>query len=212
MGDKEMKCPKCRFENREGAKFCKKCGTGFELKCPWCDSPYQEDSSFCDECGQDLREIAVLKGAIPESEGERKCVTVLFSDLSGYTALSENLDPEEVKEVMSRIFGEVAQVVAKYEGFIEKFVGDAVMALFGVPKAHEDDPVRAIRAAREIHDRVESISPEIEERIGQHLSMHTGINTGLVVTGEIDIEKGTHGVAGDTVNLASRLQGLAKIR
>jgi len=84
------------------------------------------------------------------------------------------------------------------------------MALFGVPKAHEDDPVRAIRAAREIHDLVEALSPELEERVGRPLSMHTGINTGLVVTGEVDMEKGTHGVAGDSINLASRLSGLAK--
>ena len=124
--------------------------------------------------------------------------------------MSERLDPEEVKEIMSRIFGEIAQVVTKYEGFIEKFVGDAVMALFGVPKAHEDDPVRAILAAREIHNLVEAMSAGLEKKIGRSISMHTGINTGLVVTGDVNMEKGTHGVAGDTINLASRLQGLAK--
>jgi class 3 adenylate cyclase len=124
--------------------------------------------------------------------------------------MSEKLDPEELKEVMSRIFGEIARVVDKYEGFIEKFVGDAVMALFGVPKAHEDDPVRAIRAAREIQDLIEAMSPKVEERIGQPLTMHTGINTGLVVTGEVDLDKGTHGVSGDTINLASRLSNLAR--
>jgi hypothetical protein len=91
-----------------------------------------------------------------------------------YTAMSEKLDPEEVKEIMSRIFGEIAQVVTKYEGFIEKFVGDAVMALFGVPKAHEDDPVRAILAAREIHDLVEAMSPGLEKKIGRPISMYTG--------------------------------------
>jgi class 3 adenylate cyclase len=80
--------------------------------------------------------------------------------------------------------------------------------LFGVPKAHKDDPGRAIRAAKEIHDLVEEISPQFEERVGQPLSMHTGINTGLVVTGEVDLEKGTHGVSGDTINLASRLSTL----
>ena len=104
--------------------------------------------------------------------------------------MSEKLDPEEVKEIMSRIFGEIAQVVAKYEGFIEKFIGDAVMALFGVPKAHEDDPVRAILAAREIHDRIEKISPDIEKRIGRAIAMHTGINTGLVVTVNSTWKKG----------------------
>jgi class 3 adenylate cyclase len=123
----------------------------------------------------------------------RKHVTVLFSDLSGYTAMSEKLDPEEVKEIMSRIFGEIAQVVTKYEGFVEKFVGNAVMALFGVPKAHEDDPVRAIRAAQEIHAVVEPMSPEMQETIGHSLSMHSGVNTGLVVNGEVNLEKGTHG-------------------
>jgi len=145
-----------------------------------------------------------------KAQGERKQVTVLFSDLSGYTAMSEKLDPEEVKEIMSRIFGEVAQIVAKYEGYIDKFMGDAVMVLFGVPKSHEDDPVRAVKAATDIHDLVERISPQLEKKIDRPLSMHTGINTGLVVTGEINLEKGTEKVLGDTVNLASRLTSLAK--
>ncbi len=144
------------------------------------------------------------------THGERKHVTVLFSDLSGYTAMTEQLDPEEVKEIMDKIFGKIAKAVAKYEGIIEKFVGDAVMALFGVPYSHEDDPIRAIKVAREIHDIVKGLSPSIEKRIGRTLSMHTGINTGLVVTGELNLEKGTHDVLGDTINIASRLSGLAK--
>jgi len=130
--------------------------------------------------------------------------------MSGYTALTEKLDPEETKEIVGKIFGEISKVVAKYEGFIEKFVGDAVMALFGVPNSHEDDPLRAIKAAREIHDIVANISPEYEQRIGIPLAMHTGICTGLVVTGEANLEKGTHGVLGNTINTASRLSGLAK--
>jgi class 3 adenylate cyclase/tetratricopeptide (TPR) repeat protein len=124
--------------------------------------------------------------------------------------MSEKLDPEEVKEVMGRIFGEIAKIVTQYDGFIEKYVGDAVMAIFGVPKAHEDDPVRAIKAAREIHDLVDTISPQLQDKIDGPLTMHTGINTGLVVTGEVDLEKGTHGVAGETVNLTSRLMNLAQ--
>ena len=112
-------------------------------------------------------------------QGERKHVTVLFSDLTGYTAMSEKLDPEEVKEITSRIFGEISKIVANYDGFIEKYAGDAVMAIFGVPQAHEDDPIRAVKAAREIHKLVDAISPEVEKRIGQPISMHTGINTGL---------------------------------
>ncbi len=111
---------------------------------------------------------------------------------------------------MSRIFGEISRIVTKYEGFIEKFIGDAVVALFGVPKAHEDDPIRAIRAAREIHELVEGLGPQLGQKIGQPLRMHTGIDTGLVVTGEVDPEKGTHGVSGESLNIASRLSGLAK--
>jgi class 3 adenylate cyclase/tetratricopeptide (TPR) repeat protein len=137
-------------------------------------------------------------------------VTVLFTDLTGYTAMCERLDPEDVKDVMSRIFGEIAQVVAKYGGFIEKFVGDAAMAIFGVPKAHEDDPVRAINAALEIHELVEALSPQVRAMGCRPLSMHTGIDTGLVVTGGVDAGKGATGVTGDTVNLASRLSGMGK--
>ena len=226
-----MKCPKCQFENPEGAKFCRNCGTSLELDltCPNCGSSHPPGSKFCIECGHDLtipsepppKDDSEPKPHAPEPvadesittpgviEGERKHVTALFSDLSGYTAMSERLDPEEVKEITSRIFGEISQIVSKYDGFIEKFIGDAVMALFGVPKAHEDDPVRAIRAAMEIHDSVRTISPELEEKIGKPLSMHTGVNTGLVVTGEVNLEKGTHGVAGNTINVAARLSSLA---
>ena len=224
-----MKCPKCQSENREGVKFCEDCGARMEIKCPSCSASIPMGKRFCGECGFDLRkpkETPPTDDSEPKSppekplfddvrassgtiEGERKHVTALFSDMSGYTAMSERLDPEEVKEITSRIFGEISRIVGKYDGFIEKFIGDAVMALFGVPKAHEDDPVRAIRVAREIHDLVQAMSPELEEKIGKPLSMHTGINTGLVVTGEVDMEKGTHGVAGDTINVAARLSSLA---
>lgn len=124
--------------------------------------------------------------------------------------MTEKLDPEEVEEVMRKIFGEISKVVAKYEGFIERLLGDNVMVLFGFPVAHEDDPVRAIKAARYIHEIVSSISPRYERSIGKSLVMHTGICTGLVLTGEVDLKKGSPGVLGDTINVASRLMGLAK--
>jgi class 3 adenylate cyclase/tetratricopeptide (TPR) repeat protein len=206
-----MKCANCQSENREGIKFCEQCGAKMELECPNCKAKILPGNKFCGECGQRLEDEAALKdSSLPLIESERKHVTVLFSDLSGYTAMSERLDPEEVKEIMGRIFGEISQVVTKYEGFIEKFVGDAVMALFGVPRTHEDDPIRAIKAAREIHKIISSISPQYEKRIGKPLAMHTGISTGLVVTGEVNLEKGTHGVLGDTMNIGSRLSGLAR--
>jgi len=224
-----MQCPNCQFKNPKGINFCGECGTKLENCCPSCNLPNPLSFKFCGECGHTLipaNKIADqksnaenLSNSSPSKnttsdvallEGERKHVTVLFSDLTGYTAMSEKLDPEAVKEIMNLIFGEVAQIVTKYEGFIEKFIGDAVMALFGVPNAHEDDPVRAIKAAIEIHAAVNAISPKIEEKIGQPLEMHSGINTGLVVTGDVNLEKGTHGVVGDTINMASRLADMAK--
>jgi len=205
-----MKCSACRSENPEKKKFCHECGAKLSWICPQCGADILPSDKFCGECGQKLDNAKEeTEKPTAEVEGERKHVTVLFSDLSGFTAMSERLDPEEVKEIMSRVFGEIAQVVAKYEGFIEKFVGDAVMALFGVPKVHEDDPVRAIRAAREVHDLVKAISPKLEQRIGRPLTMHSGVNTGLIVTGEVDVGKGTHGVVGETLNVASRLAEMA---
>ncbi len=134
-----MQCPQCRFENREGVKFCEECGAKFELECPACKANIPLGRKFCGECGYDLSkstEAASLKESehdtqIHESppdeiiptripaEGERKHVTVLFSDLTGYTAMAEKLDPEEVKEITSRIFGEISKIVANYDGFVE---------------------------------------------------------------------------------------------
>jgi len=205
-----MKCPKCQFENPDGSKFCLECGLNLDLKCPHCGKKLPHAAKFCNACGYKTEQPPEPPKPIPPSESERKHVTVLFSDMSGYTAMTEKLDPEEVKEIMGKIFGEISKVVAKYEGFIEKYVGDAVMALFGVPKSHEDDPVRAIKSAREIHEIVSAISPQYEKRTGKPLAMHTGVCTGLVVTGEVNLEKGTHGVLGDTINTAARLSGLAK--
>jgi len=146
-----VKCPKCQFENREGAKFCKECGNKLELACPQCGNTYTPGTKFCDECGHTLTKLKEgplvhydqPQSYAPESQtdtiptiptaidGERKHVTVLFSDMSGYTAMSERLDPEDVKEITSRIFGRISRVIDKYEGFVERFIHDAVMALFG---------------------------------------------------------------------------------
>jgi class 3 adenylate cyclase/tetratricopeptide (TPR) repeat protein len=218
-----MQCPKCRFENPEGKKFCRECGSDLILACPKCSSEILPSDKFCGVCRYDLRagpsavpdrptdqKPAEEKKPLPSSDSARKYVTVLFSDMSGYTAMSEKLDPEEVKEIMGKIFGEISKAIPRYEGVIDKFIGDAVMALFGIPHSHEDDPVRAIKAAREIHEIVSSLSPQYEKRIGKPLAMHTGICTGLVVTGEMNLEKGTPGVLGDTINTASRLTSLAK--
>ncbi len=177
-----MKCPECQFENRKGVKFCEECGSKFELECPTCKTNVPIGRKFCGECGYNLSNSeepvqpyaknhqtqisdSPHEGTIPlpsPAEGERKHVTVLFSDLSGYTAISEKLDPEDVKAITSKMFGEISKIVGKYDGFIEKYAGDAVMALFGVPMAHEDDPNRAVKAAQGIHDLADKMSPEVE--------------------------------------------------
>lgn len=204
-----MRCPECEFENPDSLKFCGHCGTKLEMTCSACGYLNPADFKFCGECGNPLgkkrEEFLQL-----EDEGERKYVTALFSDLSGYTAMSERLDPEEVKKITTLIFGNIAKIIDRYEGFIENYAGDGVMALFGVPTVHEDDSLRAIRAAMEIHKMVKTLSPELKEKIGEPITMHTGINAGLVVTGDANLDNLIHGVAGDTLNVASRLSDAAE--
>jgi class 3 adenylate cyclase len=189
-----MKCPKCQFENPDTRKFCRECGAKLVAICSECQVENLLTDKFCGECGHTLNEPLPKEKPILPSDSARKHVTVLFSDMSGYTAMTERLDPEETKEIMGKVFGEISKVVSKYGGFIEKFIGDAVMALFGVPISHEDYPVRAIKASREIHDVVSSLGSQYAKRIGKSLCMRTGICTGLVVTGKVNLEKGTHGV------------------
>jgi class 3 adenylate cyclase/tetratricopeptide (TPR) repeat protein len=124
--------------------------------------------------------------------------------------MTEKMDPEDVKILMEDIFEQSGKIVEKYEGTVDSFFGDEILVLFGIPKVHEDDPVRAVHAAIEIHDFVEEFSKEFEKTHNTNLSMHTGIDTGLVITGDKFIGKGRQGLAGDTINLASRLTKLAK--
>ena len=186
-----MRCPKCGHETHETAKFCDECGANLQ------PTQSQSDSKT---------ELTKTKGV---TESERKHVTALFSDLAGYTSMTERMDPEQVKEITGRIFTGVKEIVAKYEGFVDRLMGDGVLAFFGILQAHEDYPIRAIRAALEIHEFVKGLSPIYEAQTGRPLSMHSGINTGLVVTAEVDLVKGTQEVAGEAVNVASRLSGLA---
>jgi len=184
------------------------------------------DHRFCGQCGHKLAVMSAptqlleaserneIPSSLPEStplsEGERRQATIVFSDLSGYTSMNERLDPEEVEAIMSRIKKEAVKIVERHEGIVNQFVGDEVLALFGIPVAHEDDPVRAVRAAMEIHELVREISPEVQKRIGTKLCMHTGISTGLIVTHIRDIRDGSYGITGDTVNIGARLAAWAE--
>ena len=161
-----MKCPKCRFENRGDAKFCSECGHKFELVCPDCGRTNRPEAKFCDECGSELvkpGETVRVDYSEPQSytpkfladkilttrstlEGERKLVTVLFADVANYTSMAEKLDPEEVHQIMDGCFQILMDEIHRYEGTINQFTGDGVMALFGAPVAHEDHAQRACYA------------------------------------------------------------------
>ncbi|MCM2284112.1 MAG: AAA family ATPase [Desulfobacula sp.] len=180
------------------------------MECPICRSINPSEFKFCGRCGSEINQSSGSGEKPSEHKSERKHVTVLFSDLSGYTAMTERLDPEEVRAILNKVFKTVSNIIEKFDGFIERYIGDSVMAVFGIPKAHEDDPSRAVHAAFEIHAAVKSMNSWIREKTGQPVSMHTGINTGLVVTGEVNAETGSHGLTGLTINIASRLEGLSK--
>ncbi|MBW1707948.1 MAG: AAA family ATPase, partial [Deltaproteobacteria bacterium] len=226
-----MKCAKCQFENREGAKFCKKCGDKLELICLSCGHPYQPGSTFCDECGHDLREpiepppidysepqsytpkfladkILTTRSSI---EGERKLVTVFFADVVNYTSVSEKLDPEEVHQIMDGAFRILMDEIHKYEGTINQFTGDGVMALFGAPVAHEDHAQRACYAALAIQKAMGEYGDEIERDTGVEFRMRVGINSGPVIVGAIgDDLRMDYTAVGDTTNLGSRMESMAR--
>ena len=211
-----MRCPVCHHDNSEGAKFCGECGMKLERLCTRCGTGNPPANKFCHQCGQPLDTARPMVEGHPASPprvipaGERRQATVVFSDLSGYTAMNERLDPEEVEVVVSRIKAGAVRIIEHHGGMVNQFVGDEVLALFGVPTAHEDDPVRAVRAALELHAMVRHMSPEVEMRIAQPLRMHTGIHTGLIVTNLRDDRDGRYGVIGDTVNLGARLKAQAE--
>ena len=159
-------------------------------------------------------ELAAKAQAIGSGEGEHKQVTVLFADLSGFTAISEHANREVIRDFQQDLFRDLARIIYQHEGFVEKFVGDAVLAVFGAPVAHEDDPDRALRVALAMRERMAVLNRSWSERLGTSVTLHVGINTGSVVAGKIgsplDADGGAYAVTGDTVNSAARLQNAAQ--
>ncbi|MGZ5131485.1 MAG: adenylate/guanylate cyclase domain-containing protein [Caldimonas sp.] len=201
-----MPCARCDADNPAGARFCSACGAGLQAACPHCGAVLQGGQRFCNGCGHEI--VAAPPSAA--ELGERRHATVMFSDLTGYTALNEAADPEEVEAIMGRIKAEAATVIERHGGTVNQFVGDEIMALFGVPLARRDDPRRAVAAALELHDAVARLVAELEPGPGRPaLSMHTGINTGLVVARRSDARAGDYALTGDAVNVAARLCSLA---
>jgi class 3 adenylate cyclase len=204
-----MACPRCGAVIRPGQKFCADCGLALGTSCPNCGTPYEGSPRFCAECGHELgglnAESRAGVGAEPSTEAptaERRFVSVLFADLVGFTAISEQHDPEEVRDLLSRYFTAAREVIAGYGGAVEKFIGDAVMAVWGAPIAREDDAERAVRAALELIDRVRELSLG-EQRLELRAAVHSGEAAGTAG------RTGEGMVAGDLVNTASRLQSVA---
>ena len=145
--------------------------------CPSCGEENPERFRLCGFCGTSLAP------AVTPTE-ERRIVTIVFSDLQGSTKLGEALDPESVREVMTRYFDAMTTVLRRHGATIEKFIGDAIMAVFGLPRVHEDDALRAVRAAYETQAALARLNEELEARYGIRLTNRTGVNTGEVVTGD----------------------------
>jgi adenylate cyclase len=180
--------------NRRSAKPCSACGFA-------CDAAFL----FCPRCG------AAQKPAQAEPEADRREVTLVFADLTGFTSLAERLDPETVRAFQNALFAAMARAVTHFDGFIEKFVGDAVMAVFGAPRAHEDDPARALQAALEMLQHVDDLNAQWAPRLGRRVTLHIGVHSGPVVAGSLgSAAGGSYAVTGDTVNTASRLLSAAE--
>jgi class 3 adenylate cyclase/tetratricopeptide (TPR) repeat protein len=224
-----VQCPQCQHENPPQAKFCLECGTRLALTCAQCGTELPAGAKFCLECGQPVSgqsagqsrftspaaytpkhladKILTSRSAL---EGERKQVTVLFVDVSGFTSLSERLDPEEVHGLMNRAFELMLTEVHRYEGTVNQFLGDGIMALFGAPIAHEDHAQRAVHAALGIRKALEGYQEELRSRRGISFQVRQGLNTGLVVLGSIGNDlRMDYTAVGDTTNVAARLQAAA---
>ena len=193
-----MRCPSCQSENEAGRKFCGECGSPLAQLCPACGATNSQGVKFCGECGTALTAMPAPAVALPAAE--RRLVSVLFADLVGFTAASEGRDAEETRELLSRYFETARTLIERYGGTVEKFIGDAVMAVWGTPVAQEDDAERAVRTALDLVAAVPELDGGLRARAG-------------VLTGEAAVTLGAEGqgmVAGDLVNTASRIQSAAE--
>jgi len=198
-------CASCGAENSSGARFCSECGAALQRTCQACGFEQPAGATFCSNCGIALRDDARRADAADERQ-ERRVVTVLFADLAGSTALGERLDPEDVRELQGELFELINAEVERFGGTTEKFAGDAVLAVFGIPQAHEDDPERAVRAALAVRESFVLFTQRVHGRHGADVGLRIGVNTGEVVAGREAAARGELMVSGDAVNVAARLQ------
>src|SRR3989454_12054100 len=218
LGGSSLKCPRCQVENREGRRFCSECGGPLPLACVSCGFVNESIEKFCGGCGKPLPQPALAESVTPRSdsagrstaEAERRQLTVMFCDLVGSTALSERLDPEELREVVRAYQKVSARVITRFEGHIAQYLGDGLLVYFGYPFAHEDDAQRAVRAGLGIVEAIATLHTPGVPTKGITLAVRLGIHTGLVVIGAMGGHERQEQLAlGETPNLAARIQGLA---
>ncbi len=232
MGE-QATCAQCGGTSPGGALFCMTCGASLQRTCPSCGADAPAEARFCIACGSALEQgaapaapsgaapaapsgaaPAAPSGAAPAApsgaapDEERRTVTVLFADISGYTSVAERLDHESVKTLMDRCLTRFTEEVARFGGRVDKYIGDNVMAVFGAPVAHEDDPERAVRAAFGMQSAMADLNRGISPEFGFELALRVGINTGEVLAGHVG---DTYTVLGDAVNVAARLQAAAPV-
>ena len=205
-----MTCARCQAEIPAGARFCAACGAPVGVACPHCGTPVFGDPRFCTGC--DVAAAAAVPAASPADEGERRQATVMFCDLSGYAALNESFDPEDVEALMARVKSDASAVIERHGGTVNQFVGDEIMALFGIPVARRDDARHAVAAALELHGVVDAYLATLAPAFAHNLAVHTGIATGLVVARRSDARAGDFALTGDAVNIAARLRSAAGSR
>ncbi|HLJ69560.1 MAG TPA: tetratricopeptide repeat protein [Chloroflexota bacterium] len=212
MDGAEVACPACGRSIPAGKRFCGDCGAELSRICAACGAENPADKRFCGDCGTSLAATPEPgRSPAPLSSEERRLVTALFCDLVGFTPLAEQLDPEDVREVQRAYFGAMAEQIERYGGAVEKYAGDAVLALFGVPVAHEDDAERAVLCALEMQAALRSVAAGVRETWQHDLAIRIGVNTGEVVAGAWDAAgKQDVAVSGDTINTAARLQAAAE--
>jgi len=229
-------CANCGHQNPDHVDFCLNCAATLGQHCPACGQPVPAGNKFCGQCGARLPEAAApppatsrqsevlqslrammpaalaekITATAPQIIGERREVTVVFVDVLNFTAAAHSLDSEEVYLFVDEAMRLFVDVIYKYEGTIDKFTGDGLMALFGAPVAHENDPERAVRAALEMQTALQPVRERVRQKHGFDLQVRIGINTGLVVAGQVggDLHM-EYTVIGDTVNLAARLEAAA---
>ncbi|MBI5876963.1 MAG: tetratricopeptide repeat protein [Chloroflexi bacterium] len=222
-------CPRCGHPNRLDARVCDQCATPLVKLCAQCGFEGPDGFKFCGNCGAAFVQLgaASLSGARSPAagaasdtvvahigkatEGERRTVTILFTDVVGFTTLSERLDPEQVYNIIGQVQQAFLAAIKRHEGWFDKFLGDGLMAIFGAPVAHEDDPPRAVRAALDMQRALRQINEELDPRLNVTLRLRMGLNAGPVVVSAMDTSMGfNYTPLGDAVNVASRLQTIAE--